>query len=110
MQLFRPVIGNDLVVGAVGVLQFEVAAYRLKAEYSVDCLFEPVNVSTARWVECDDEKMLIEFKRKAEENLGIDHGGDLVYIAPTRVNLSLTEERWPDIRFRNTREHGVTTG
>ncbi len=109
MQLFRPVIGNDLVVGAVGVLQFEVAAYRLKAEYSVDCLFEAVNVSTARWVECDDEKMLMEFKRKAEENLGIDHGGDLVYIAPTRVNLSLTEERWPDIRFRNTREHGVTS-
>ena len=29
----------------------------------------------------------------------------LVYIAPSRVNLSLTEERWPDIDFRETRDY-----
>ncbi|MGB0713861.1 MAG: peptide chain release factor 3 [Gammaproteobacteria bacterium] len=106
-QLFRPMINNDLIVGAVGILQFDVAAYRLKDEYGVDCIFEPVNVATARWVECDDERMLEQFRDKAEENLGRDHADELVYIAPTRVNLSLTEERWPDVRFRGTREHGV---
>jgi peptide chain release factor 3 len=37
--------------------------------------------------------------------LAIDGGGHLTYLAPSRVNLSLTEERWPDIRFRATREH-----
>jgi peptide chain release factor 3 len=62
-------------------------------------------VATARWVECDDAKMLEDFKRKAQDNLALDHGESLVYIAPTRVNLSLTEERWPDIVFRKTREH-----
>jgi peptide chain release factor 3 len=67
-------------------------------------MFEPVNVSTARWVECDDEKMLEEFQKKAADNLAIDGAGDLTYIAPTRVNLQLTEERWPDIAFRATRE------
>ncbi|MGB1110550.1 MAG: peptide chain release factor 3 [Gammaproteobacteria bacterium] len=108
MQLFRPLIGNDLIVGAVGILQFDVAAYRLKDEYGVDCVFEAVNVATARWVECPDDKMLQQFKDKAQENLGVDHAGELVYIAPTRVNLSLTEERWPDIGFRSTREHGVS--
>jgi peptide chain release factor 3 len=104
-QLFMPGKNNDLIVGAVGVLQFEVVAYRLKDEYKVECIYEPISVNTARWVECDDDKMLDEFKRKAADNLAIDGGGHLTYLAPTRVNLSLTEERWPDIRFRATREH-----
>ncbi len=103
-QLFRPLKNNDLILGAVGVLQFDVVAQRLKDEYKVDCVFEAVTVATARWVECDDEKMLEEFQRKAADNLAIDGAGDLTYIAPTRVNLQLTEERWPDIAFRATRE------
>jgi peptide chain release factor 3 len=104
-QLFRPLRNNDLILGAVGPLQFDVVAHRLRDEYKVECQFETVNVATARWVECDDAKMLADFRRKAEDNLALDHGDSLVYIAPTRVNLSLTEERWPDIVFRKTREH-----
>jgi peptide chain release factor 3 len=104
-QLFMPVKNNDMIVGAVGVLQFEVVSFRLQDEYKVECIYEPVTVSTARWVECDDERMLAEFKRKAADNIAIDGGGHLTYLAPTRVNLSLTEERWPDIRFLATREH-----
>jgi peptide chain release factor 3 len=104
-QLFRPFRNNDLILGAVGPLQFDVVAHRLRDEYKVECQFETVNVATARWVECDDAKMLEDFKRKAEDNLALDHSECLVYIAPTRVNLSLTEERWPDIVFRKTREH-----
>jgi peptide chain release factor 3 len=104
-QLFKPLVSNDLILGAVGILQFDVVAYRLKHEYGVDCAFEAVNVATARWVQCDDAKRLEEFRAKAIDNLALDNAGDLVYIAPTRVNLSLTEERWPDIEFRATREH-----
>ncbi len=89
----------------VGNLQFEVVSYRLKDEYKVDCIYEPVNVFTAHWVECDDAKMLEEFKKKQADNLALDGGGHLSYLAPTRVNLSLTQERWPDIQFRSTREH-----
>ena len=104
-QLFKPMRNNDLILGAVGPLQFEVVAHRLKDEYNVECQFEAINVATARWVECDDEKMLAEFRDKAHDNLALDHGGSLVYIAPTRVNLNLTEERWPEIAFLKTREH-----
>jgi peptide chain release factor 3 len=104
-QLFRPLRNNDLILGALGPLQFDVVAHRLQHEYKVDCLFEPVNVATARWVDADDDKILSEFTTKAHDNLALDHGESLVYIAPTRVNLSLIEERWPDIRFRETREH-----
>jgi len=104
-QVFFPTKNNDIVVGAVGVLQYEVVAHRLKEEYKVQAVYEPVNVYTARWVECDDAAKLEEFKRKNTENVAIDGGGHLTYLAPTRVNLQLTEERWPDIRFRSTREH-----
>ena len=104
--MYRPLINNDLILGAVGVLQFDVVAHRLKSEYNVDCSFEMVSVNTARWVECDDEKKLNEFRAKHEANLALDHAGDLVYIASTRVNLQMTMERWPDIRFLATREHG----
>lgn len=106
-QLFRPMTNNDLILGAVGVLQFDVVAQRLKDEYNVDCAFEAVNVQTARWVACHDEKMLEQFKAKASSNLALDHAGELVYIAPTRVNLQMAEERWPDIEFQSTREHGI---
>ena len=103
-QVFRPLKNNDLILGAVGVLQFDVAAYRLKDEYNVEAVVEPVGVHTARWVRCDDPKMLQRFKEKAYENLALDGDEQLVYLAPTRVNLQLTEERWPDIRFLATRE------
>jgi len=82
-----------------------VVAYRLKDEYKVDCSYDMVNVSTARWVYCDDPKMLEDFKKKCHDNLAIDGGGYLTYLAPTRVNLELTMERWPDVRFQQTREH-----
>lgn len=105
-QLFRPLNSNDLILGAVGVLQFDVAAYRLKSEYGVDCLFEAVNVHTARWVSCGDVRRFEEFKHKAHDNLALDHHGQLVYMAPSRVNLQLTQERWPEISLAATREHG----
>ena len=104
-QVFFPLNNNDIVVGAVGVLQFEVVAYRLKDEYKVEAIYEPVSVATARWVDCNDEKKMAEFKRKCGDNLSIDGGGHLTYLAPTRVNLSLSQERYPDVLFRATREH-----
>ncbi|BCD96697.1 peptide chain release factor 3 [Marinagarivorans cellulosilyticus] len=104
-QVFFPKNNNDIVVGAVGVLQFEVVAYRLKDEYKVEAIYEPVNVATARWVDCEDPKKFDEFKRKCADNLSIDGGGHLTYLAPTRVNLSLAQERYPEVRFRATREH-----
>ena len=103
-QVFMPFKNNDLIVGAVGVLQFEVVAFRLKDEYKVDCVYESVNVHFARWVNSDDRTKLEEFRQKAHENLAIDGGGHLTYLSPTRVNLNLMEERWPAIQFKATRE------
>ncbi len=106
-QLFKPLRNNDLILGAVGQLQFEVVAFRLQDEYGVQCVFDAVPVATARWVRASDEKMLAEFRSRNYENLAIDHAGQLVYLAPSRVNLALTIERWPDIELLATREYAV---
>ena len=103
-QVFRPLKNNDMILGAVGVLQFEVAIHRLKGEYSVDAIVEAISIATARWIECDDAKMLERFTIKNHDNLALDGDDQLVYLAPTRVNLSLAEERWPEVRFLASRE------
>ena len=105
VQVFRPLQNNDLIVGAVGVLQFDVVVARLKSEYNVEAIYEGVNVATARWVECSDVKKFEEFKRKNQSNLALDGGDNLTYIAPTMVNLNLAQERSPEVEFRATREH-----
>src|SRR5690606_37487432 len=72
VQVFFPVNNNDIIVGAVGVLQFEVVAYRLKDEYKVEAIYENIKVYTAHWVECSDAKKLEELKRKHADNLALD--------------------------------------
>lgn len=104
VQVFRPHNGGDLILGAVGVLQFEVVTARLATEYGVDAVFESASIWSARWVSSDDKKKMDEFEQANALNLATDAGGNLTYLAPNRVNLSLTEERWPAIRFHETRE------
>ena len=106
-QLFRPLSGTDLILGAVGTLQFDVVASRLQGEYGVDAMFAGASVSTARWVTCDDAKIFADFQKALSHNLAIDAAGNLAYLAPNRVNLSLTQERWPKVVFHATREHAV---
>ena len=93
-----------MILGAVGILQFDVVAHRLKAEYNVECSFEAVQVSTARWLHFPDEKMKDDFRRKNESNIALDGAECMAYVAPNMVNLQLTIERWPDVDFRTTRE------
>jgi peptide chain release factor 3 len=103
-QVFFPMNNNDIIVGAVGQLQFDVVKFRLMDEYGVDAVYEPINIYTARWIESDDMKKIEEIKKKIPDGIALDGGGHLAYLASTRVNLSLTEERYPEIQFATTRE------
>lgn len=102
-QLFRPLNSNDLVLGAVGMLQFDVVAHRLQYEYGVDVVFESYNVATARWLRGTD----VELKKLVDKsgfNIALDGADQYVYLAPNRVNLGLAQEKFPEIRFLETRE------
>lgn len=103
-QAFRPLHNNDVILGAVGVLQFDMVAERLKTEYGVSASFEPIDVFTARWVDCGDERELRRFSEHNSPGVARDHSGALVYLAPNRVKLDLTTERWPEISFASVRE------
>jgi len=103
-QVFRPISNSSQILGAVGILQFDVVAHRLKYEYGVDCQFETINVATARWVTGLD-KDIDQLKIKAGNNVAIDSAGMLSYLAPSMVNLKLTIERHPNLTFSSTREH-----
>ena len=53
---------------------------------------------------------LEEFREKNAMNLAIDAAGALVYLAPSRVNLQLAQERAPGVQFLATREHAHSVG
>ncbi len=106
-QVYRPITNNDIVLGAVGTLQFDVVQYRLRDEYGVESAFEPINVHCARWVASPDGKKLKEFVDKNELRIAKDHYGTLVYLASSAVNLSMAKERFPDVEFLDTRTHVV---
>lgn len=108
IQVFESLIDHGLLLGAVGQLQFEVVSQRLSTEYGVESGFDNAPVQAARWVTCEDAGKLAEFTRANQARLGRDVDGNLVYLADTRVNLQFTQERWPDVQFHSTREHGET--
>jgi len=105
VQVFRPLINNDYIVGAVGVLQFDVTMERLKTEYGVDAVYENVDFATARWVGSHDARKLAEFEKKNQANLAYDAEGNLSYLASSEWRLGYVKEQWPDIDFAKTREH-----
>ena len=105
IQLFRPLASNDYVLGAVGPLQFDVIATRLAGEYNVDVRLDTLSYQTARWVTCDDAKVLQDFTRAQEFNLARDIHGDLVYLADSTFWLDRAKEKWPKVAFHATREH-----
>jgi len=53
VQIFqdRQRLARDPILGAVGTLQFDVIKHRLKFEYNVDVLYDPLSFQYARWVE-----------------------------------------------------------
>jgi len=103
-QLFRPSIGSDMIVGAVGALQIDVMAERIKTEYNLEVLFEVPPYSTARWLSCDDDTMLEAFLSKNRNNSGEDLDGAPVFLAKSAWDVGYAQEKNPDIRFLTTRE------
>jgi peptide chain release factor 3 len=110
VQVFKPVSGGDLILGAVGVLQFEVVASRLQNEYGVDAVFEGTSTTCVRWVTGEDKRMLADFEKNLGHNVAYDAAGNMAYLAPNSINLELTQERWPKLVFHATREHAVKLG
>lgn len=103
-QVFRPLAGADWIVGAVGLLQFDVVMHRLEHEYGVKAAYEPVSYVTARWV-TGDRKTVDDFQKKEALHVYLDGEGNLTYLAGSQWRLDNTMENWKEITFHATREH-----
>jgi peptide chain release factor 3 len=103
-QVFRPLMGSDWVIGAVGLLQFDVVMHRLEHEYNAKATYEPVNCTTARWV-TGEKKKLEEFQKREIASLYLDGEGNLSYLAASQWRLENVMENWKELEFHATREH-----
>lgn len=105
VQVFRPLRGSEYIMGAVGVLQFDVTMQRLKDEYRVDATYETAEYNVARWITCEDEKKLAEFEKRNYANMAQDYEGFLTFMTTSQWQLDMVQEKFPEIKFHNTREN-----
>ena len=105
IQVFRPMRGTTLLLGAVGALQFEVAAHRLKSEYGVEARILACPYNSARWVTADDPNELNRFIASNEGRLAYDAAESLTLLTGSRNEMKVVQEMWPKIKFHAQREH-----
>ena len=102
-SVFKPTMGSEWVVGAVGVLQFEVMADRIKNEFNIPVIFEPTQYYTARWVEYDTNADLEKFNNANNLNIATDHDGGNVFLARNAWHLNKAKEDFPNIKLVTTK-------
>jgi peptide chain release factor 3 len=106
IQVFERAWNNTLLLGAVGELQFDVVADRLAREYKVDALYDAANISTARWLTFPDAATHRNFENETAASMATDVDGNPVFLAANKYILQVTMERWANVGFHITREHG----
>jgi peptide chain release factor 3 len=102
-QLFRPTLGADFIVGAVGQLQFEVMADRLSGEYALDVAFEPAPFAEARWLG-GDKADVEDFASKHRSAMAADIDEQPVFLAKSAWEIGYVSERYPKVEFHRTKE------
>jgi peptide chain release factor 3 len=105
IQVFRPVAGSVLLLGAVGQLQFEVVAHRLEHEYGVKARIMACHFNLARWVTCDDANELKKFMDANQHRVALDAVDAPTLLVDHSATLRAVEQQWPKIKFHALREH-----
>lgn len=107
IQVFRPeAAGGSLLLGAIGQLQFEVVAHRLKTEYAVDARLMPSRYNMARWITASDPKILRKFMDANAANIAYDVVDAIAFLASSPAQLRVAQELYPGVEFHAMREHG----
>jgi len=108
VQIFRQpeAAVESYIVGAVGVLQFEVLEYRLKNEYGVNVQLDRLSYSLARWiVGKDTDKPL---KGVETEQMLRDAKDRPVVLFNNEWSLRWATEKNPGVRFLVVPEEATT--
>jgi peptide chain release factor 3 len=111
IQVFRPEVGGNMLLGAVGQLQFEVVQHRLKGEYDADIRLEGSQYTGARWITADTPAELKTFCDAYPMRMALDAANTLAYLCTSPYDVRLAQERFPKIHFHPLREHaGLALG
>lgn len=89
---------NEVIIGAVGVLQFEVFQYRLKNEYNSDILMDNLDFNVVRWLNTND----INYVKKCLDSrcmLVFDHFERPLILFANQFTLNYFVERYKDIEL-----------
>ena len=105
IQVFRPEMGGNMLLGAVGQLQFEVVQHRLKGEYDADIRLEGSQYTGARWITADTAQALKDFVNAYPLRMARDAADTLAYLCTSPYDVRLAQERFPKIHFHPLREH-----
>ncbi len=109
IQVFRPIAGTVLLLGAVGQLQFEVVAHRLEHEYGVRARIMGSSYNVARWVTCapedGGEQELKRFMDANAHRVALDAVDAPTVLLDHMATLRAVEANWPKIKFHAMREH-----
>ena len=105
IQVFRPIAGSVLLLGAVGQLQFEVVAHRLEHEYGVKARIMASNFNLARWVTSEDPQELKKFMDANAHRVALDAVDAPTLLVDHSATLRAVEQQWPKIKFHALREH-----
>lgn len=103
-QLFTSQFNGRKIIGTVGQLQFEVIQFRLEHEYNAKCLFEPLQMHKACWIESDDPGKLTEFKKRKHQKMAIDKYGRDVFMADSPFILQMAQDEFKGLKFHFTSE------
>lgn len=105
IQVFKPEMGGNMLLGAIGQLQFEVVQHRLKGEYDADIRLEGSQYTGARWITADTPQELKEFVYAYPQRMARDAADTLAYLCTSPYDVRLAQERFPKIHFHPLREH-----
>ena len=105
IQVFKPEAGGNMLLGAVGQLQFEVVQHRLNNEYDCDVRLENCQYTGARWITADTPAELREFENAYPLRMARDAADTLAYLCTSPYDVRLAQERFPKIHFHPLREH-----
>jgi len=105
IQVFKPEAGGNMLLGAVGQLQFEVVQHRLNTEYDCDIRLEGCQYTGARWITADTQQELREFENAYPLRMARDAADTLAYLCTSPYDVRLAQERFPKIHFHPLREH-----
>ena len=103
IQIFKtPYTGmEEVIVGVVGTLQFDVLEYRLKNEYNVELYMEGLPYEYLRWIETDDGEPVKEedLILGTDVKLVEDYKGNQLLLFGSQWAIGWTEERNKNLTF-----------